>query len=199
MQEMKKHRKQIAVLFISLFLVMVGFGIILPVLPFLVTHHHGTSTSLGLLMASYSVMQFIFAPIWGRISDRIGRRPVLLIGLSGYGITFLVFGLASQLWMLFAIRMLSGMVSSATLPTAMAYIADITSHENRAAGMGMMGAAMGLGMIFGPTLGGAVYGINTNVPYLLGFVVLAIILTATWAKLNGFACMLKGKQVATEV
>lgn len=126
----------------------------IPVMPFLVIKLKGTPTSLGFLMATYSIMQFIFAPIWGRVSDRIGRRPVLLIGLAGYGLTFILFGVATQLWMLFVIRIVSGAVSSATLPTAMAYIADITGHENRAAGMGMMGAAMGLGMVFGPALGG---------------------------------------------
>ncbi len=143
-----------AVIFVCLFLVMAGFGIIIPVLPFFVVHLHGSPTSLGFLMALYSLMQFFFAPVWGRLSDRIGRRPVLLIGMSGYAITFILFGLSSRLWMLFAVRMLSGMVSSATLPTAMAYVADITREKDRAGGMGMVGAAMGLGMIFGPALGG---------------------------------------------
>lgn len=151
---MKEHRKEIGILFVSLFLVMVGFGIIIPLLPFFVIHLEGSPTALGFLMASYSLMQFFFAPLWGRLSDRIGRRPVLLIGLSGYGISFILFGLSTRLWMLFAARLLSGMLSSATLPTAMAYIADITGSKDRARGMGMMGAAMGLGMIFGPALGG---------------------------------------------
>lgn len=146
--------KTIAVLFSVLFLVMAGFGIIIPVLPYLVIHLGGGPTSLGLFMASYSIMQFFFAPFWGRLSDRIGRRPVLITGLAGYAVTFILFGFASQLWMMFAIRLLSGIISSAALPTAMAYIADITEGEDRSKGMGLMGAAMGLGMIFGPALGG---------------------------------------------
>ena len=133
---------------------MVGFGIIIPILPFVVTHFGGGPTILGLFMASFSLMQFFFAPLWGRLSDRIGRRPVLLIGLSGYGITFILLGMADHLWMLFAIRMLSGIISSATLPTAMAYIVDITEGEERSKGLGLMGAAMGVGMVFGPALGG---------------------------------------------
>ena len=151
---MKEYRKEMVVLFTILFLVMAGFGIIIPIMPFFVTHLEGSPTALGFLMASYSLMQFFFAPLWGRLSDRIGRRPVLLIGLFGYGITFIIFGFSTRLWMLFAARLLSGMISSATLPTAMAYIADITGNRERAGSMGMMGAAMGLGMIFGPALGG---------------------------------------------
>lgn len=164
---MKNHSKEIAVLFTSLFLVMVGFGIIIPLLPFFVVHLNGSPTALGFLMASYSLMQFFFAPMWGRLSDRIGRRPVLLIGLSGYGITFIMFGLSTHLWMLFAARLLSGMISSATLPTAMAYIADITDSENRAGGMGIMGAAMGLGMIFGPAMGGWLGHYGFSMPFFV--------------------------------
>ncbi|QJW48646.1 MFS transporter [bacterium BFN5] len=149
-----EHRRAMAVLFITLFLVMIGFGIVIPILPFLVISQQGTPATLGLLMATYSVMQFFFAPLWGRLSDRIGRRPILLLGLTGYGLSFILFGLATKLWMLFAARILAGVISSATLPTAMAYIADITGPDNRAKGMGLMGAAMGLGMIVGPALGG---------------------------------------------
>ncbi|WP_238457752.1 MFS transporter [Desulforamulus ferrireducens] len=151
---MAHKTKAFFVLFLILFWVMVGFGIIIPILPFVVTHFGGGPTILGLFMASFSIMQFFFAPLWGRLSDRIGRRPVLLIGLSGYGITFILLGMATELWMLFVIRMLSGVISSATIPTAMAYIADITEGEERSKGMGLMGAAMGVGMIFGPALGG---------------------------------------------
>lgn len=151
---MRKNTTAIAILFIILFLVMVGFGIVIPIMPFFITHLGGGPTILGLFMASYSLMQFFFSPFWGRLSDRIGRRPVILIGLSGYAITFILFGFANNLWMMFAVRILSGIISSATLPTAMAYIADSTGESERSRGMGMMGAAMGVGMIFGPALGG---------------------------------------------
>ena len=83
-------------MFISLFLVMVGFGIIMPIMPFYVRYYQGNATTIGFLMSTYSVMQFMFAPFWGRLSDRIGRRPVLLIGLSGYGASFIVFGFANS-------------------------------------------------------------------------------------------------------
>lgn len=173
---MERHTRATIILFITLFLVMVGFGIIIPVLPFLLLQFSSSATVLGLLMAVFSIMQFIFAPYWGRLSDRIGRRPVLLIGLSGFGITFIIFGLATDLWMLFIARILSGAISSATLPTAMAYIADITTPENRAKGMGMMGAAMGLGMIFGPALGGWLAHFGLPVPFFVagGLAVLTV-------------------------
>lgn len=161
-----ENRRAMAVLFTTLFLVMLGFGIVIPVLPFLVVSQQGTSATLGLLMATYSVMQFIFAPLWGRLSDRIGRRPVLLAGLVGYGLSFMIFGLATQLWMLFAARIVAGIISSATLPTAMAYIADVTDPGSRAKGMGLMGAAMGLGMIFGPAVGGWLGHYGFGIPFL---------------------------------
>ena len=162
---MTNNKHAIGVLFIILFLVMAGFGIVIPNIPYFIEALGGNSTVMGLFMASYSVMQFIFAPLWGRLSDRIGRRPVLLIGLGGYAITFFLFGFVSSLWMLFAIRILAGMISSATLPTAMAYIADITEEDERSKGMGMMGAAMGLGMILGPALGGLLGHQDFSLPF----------------------------------
>ncbi len=162
---MSNNKHAILVLFVILFLVMAGFGIVIPNIPYFIEALGGNSTVMGFFMASYSIMQFIFAPLWGRMSDRIGRRPVLLIGLGGYAVTFFLFGFVSSLWMLFAIRILAGMISSATLPTAMAYIADITEEGERSKGMGMMGAAMGLGMILGPALGGLLGHQNFSLPF----------------------------------
>jgi multidrug resistance protein len=169
--------RQILILFVGLFIVMVGFGIIIPILPYFAESMGATSLHLGLLMASYSLMQFIFAPIWGRYSDRVGRRPVLLLGLLGFGFTFLMFAMSSHLWMLFAARILGGILTSATLPTAMAYIGDSTSERERGGGMGLMGAAMGLGMIFGPGIGGYLGILSFCAPFLvaagLGFLTAA--------------------------
>lgn len=142
------------ILFSIVFLVMLGFGIIIPVMPFYAEQLGASEDIFGWLMASYSLMQFIFAPLWGRLSDRIGRKPVLLVGIGGYIFTFTMFAFASSLWMLFAARILAGILSSATLPTAKAIVADQTSEENRGKGMGMIGAGMGLGFIFGPAIGG---------------------------------------------
>ena len=159
-----QQKKQIFVLFFTLVVVMIGFGIILPILPFYAQSLGATATHLGLLFATYSLMQFLFSPLWGRLSDRVGRKPVLLVGLVGMAVSFVFFGLARALWMLFAARILGGLLSSAVLPTAMAYVADSTSHEQRGKGMGLMGAAMGLGMIFGPAIGGFL-GANPVVPF----------------------------------
>ncbi|KAF1084196.1 Tetracycline resistance protein, class B [Sporotomaculum syntrophicum] len=164
---MSKKNKPIAVLFMTLLLVMMGFGIVIPIFPFLIVDLGGGATALGFFMAAYSIMQFICAPFWGSLSDRIGRRPVLLIGLVGYGVTFTLFGFVSDLWMMFAIRVLSGILSSATLPTAMAYIADTTSGAERSKGMGILGAAMGLGMIIGPAMGGWLSNDNFALPFFV--------------------------------
>lgn len=169
-----------AVLFGSLFCVMLGFGIIIPILPFYVKQFGGSPSTYGWLLATYSVLQLLLAPSWGRLSDRIGRRPVLLLGLSGYGLTHLLNAGATDLWMLFAARILAGLLSSATLPTAMAYVADITTAEERAKGMGIMGAAMGLGMIFGPALGGLLSHYGLGVPFLFSSLLGFLLLPLAW-------------------
>lgn len=147
-------RRYLPLLFVVMFFVMVGFGIIIPVLPFFAENIGATPTQLGWLMAVYSFMQFLFAPMWGKLSDRYGRKPMLLIGIFGLALSFFLFALATKLWMLFAARIIGGFLSAATMPTAMAYVADVTTEENRGKGMGMIGAAVGLGFIFGPAIGG---------------------------------------------
>ena len=163
----KKFMRPMVILLIIQFLVMVGFGIVIPILPFFVGKLGGGALSLGIFMSAYSIMQFFFAPIWGKLSDRIGRRPVILIGLCGYGLTFLMFGLVNNLYLLIGLRALSGMVSSATIPTAMAYLTDITEGADRSKGMGMIGAAMGLGMIFGPAIGGWLGHYSFSLPFFV--------------------------------
>lgn len=176
----KKANFALAVLFIILFLVMVGFGIIIPILPFLIKKLGGGSTAIGLFMSVYSIMQFFFAPFWGQLSDRIGRRPVLLIGLSGYALTFILFGLLDNLWMMIGVRALSGMISSATLPTAMAYLADITAGSERSRSMGIVGAAMGMGMIFGPALGGWLGHYSFSMPFFVAGGLAALLIPFAW-------------------
>jgi MFS transporter, DHA1 family, multidrug resistance protein len=122
---------------------------------------------LGLLMAVYSFMQLLFAPVWGRVSDRIGRKPVIMIGIFGLSLSFFLTAFASQLWMLFAARIIGGMLSAANMPTAMAYVADITSAEDRGKGMGVIGAATGLGFIFGPAIGGVFSEGSLTTPFYL--------------------------------
>ncbi len=176
----KKLIGPMVILLIIQFLVMMGFGIVIPILPFFVTKLGGGALSLGIYMSIYSIMQFFFAPFWGRLSDRIGRRPVILIGLSGYGLTFVMFGVVNNLYLLIGIRALSGIVSSATIPTAMAYLADITEGEERSKGMGLIGAAMGLGMIFGPVLGGLLGHYGFSLPFFVAGGLALLLLPFTW-------------------
>jgi len=161
------NRRQIIILFFTLVVVMLGFGMVIPIMPFLIESMGASGSTLGLLMATFALMQLIFSPVWGSLSDRIGRKPVLVIGVFGFGITMVLFGLSTQLWMLFAARALSGILSSATMPTAMAYIGDSTSEEDRGGGMGVVGAAMGMGMVLGPGLGGTLAGENLAVPFFI--------------------------------
>ena len=116
------NRRNLYILTFTLFVVMLGFGIVIPIIPFYMESFGAGGTELGLLVASYAVMRLIVGPVWGTLSDRVGRKPVLMIGVLGYAITMIWFGLATELWMLFAARILSGVLSSATSPTTMAYI-----------------------------------------------------------------------------
>ncbi|MDT4897572.1 MAG: transporter, family, tetracycline resistance protein [Acidobacteriota bacterium] len=160
-------RSPLFVIFITVFIDLIGFGIVIPVLPFYVegTKFNASPSTVGLLFASYSIMQLIFTPILGRLSDRYGRRPILLVSLIGTGVGFLILGFATTLWMLFAGRIIDG-ISGGNISTAQAYIADITTPENRAKGMGLIGAAFGLGFVFGPAIGGVLSRWGINVPFL---------------------------------
>lgn len=148
------RNSSLTILFLTMFLIMLGFGIIIPHLAYYAEDLGASPTQIGGLMAVYSAMQLIFAPIWGRISDRRGRKPAILIGLIGNAGALALFGIASTLKILFIARGLSGVLSAAVLPTVMAYVADVTTEEERGKGMGLMGAAMGLGFIMGPAIGG---------------------------------------------
>lgn len=160
------EKRPLLILFATLFCVMTGFGIIIPALPYLTTDvMHGDARTVGLLLASYSIMNVICAPFWGRLSDRIGRKPVLLTGILGLAVSFVVFGLASDLVTLFASRIIGGAFGAAALPTAMAYAGDVTSKEARAKALGMLGAGLGLGMVVGPAIGGVAGHWGLNVPF----------------------------------
>lgn len=158
--------KHLVLLFISIFLVGMGFSIIMPVLPYYAESLGANAFQLGMLITVYAICQFIFAPIWGAYSDRMGRKPVLLIGVLGFAVTFILFGYATQLWMLYLIRIAGGILSCATMPTAMAYVGDSTSLEKRGQAMGLVGAAMGMGMIFGPAVGGLLSTISLSFPFV---------------------------------
>ncbi|MDT7689582.1 MAG: transporter, family, tetracycline resistance protein [Acidobacteriota bacterium] len=160
-------RSPLLVIFITVFIDLVGFGIVIPVLPFYVegTRFGASPRVVGLLFASYSIMQLIFTPILGRMSDKYGRRPILFFSLLGTSLGFFILGFATTLWMLFAGRIIDG-ITGGNISTAQAYIADVTTEENRAKGMGLIGAAFGMGFIFGPAIGGILSRWGTHVPFL---------------------------------
>ena len=177
---MNSNRKNLAILFFTMVVIMLGFGMVIPVMPFYIKSFGASGKALGALMAVYGVMQFIFAPIWGDLSDRYGRKPILILGVLGNATAQLLMGLSTDLWMLFAARALAGILSSATLPTAMAYISDTTSNEQRGGGMGMIGAAMGVGMVLGPGLGGWLAGDSLSYPFFLAAALSVIALLLVW-------------------
>jgi MFS family permease len=141
------------VLFLVVVVDLIGFGLVLPLLPRYAQDFKASGLETGLLQASFSLMQFLFMPWWGRLSDRIGRRPVLMVGLCGSVVSYTIFGLADSLTLLFVSRIAAG-VFGATIGTAQAYIADVTSHAERGRGMAVIGAAFGLGFAIGPSIGG---------------------------------------------
>ena len=177
---MNASKRNLYILTFVLFAVMLGYGIIIPILPFYIDKMGAGGMELGLLVAAYAVMRLICGPIWGSLSDRVGRKPILLIGILGYTITMVWFGLATQLWMLFAARILSGVLSSATAPTTMAYISDSTPEKERGGGMGMLGAAAGIGAIAGPALGGLLAGESLSTPFFIAAGMSALSLLLVW-------------------
>ncbi len=151
------NKGSLFVIFLTVFIDLLGFGMVLPLLPIYAKRFstEPSGVQVGLLMASFSAMQFLFAPMWGRISDRIGRRPVLMVGLAGSVIFYTLFGIATtleSLTLIFVARIGAGF-AGATISTAQAYIADTTTLQNRAKGMALIGASFGMGFIFGPLLG----------------------------------------------
>ncbi|MGC3992221.1 MAG: TCR/Tet family MFS transporter [Chthoniobacteraceae bacterium] len=172
---MPRPKPAVIFIFVTLFLDVFGIGLIVPVLPDLVTGMQGgdkalASHSVGLLGSLYALMQFIFSPVLGSLSDRFGRRPVILASLFGSGLDYLLLAWAPTLWWLYVGRVVAG-VTAANFTAASAYIVDVTPPEKRAAGFGMIGAAFGLGFIAGPMVGGLLGNMGLRVPFLVAAIV----------------------------
>ena len=189
---MVRGRSPLVIIFITIFIDLVGFGIVIPVLPLYAEKYRASELVVGLMVASYSVMQVIFAPLLGRLSDRVGRRPVLLVSLIGTSLGFFLmgvahlipfglalFGLSPVLIWLFVARIIDG-VSGGNISTAQAYIADVTPPEERAKGMGLIGAAFGLGFIFGPAIGGLMSHFSPEAPFYFAAGLAALNATALY-------------------
>jgi len=167
------------IIFFIIFIDLRGFGIVIPILPSYAQRGFAASDlTVGLLVASFSLLQLVFTPLWGRWSDRIGRRPVILVGLCFTVIGYVMFGLADSLTILFLSRLLAG-IGGSNVGAAQAYIADVTEEHDRAKGMGLIGAAFGLGFVFGPVIGGLLSNYGYAVPGLAAAGLSAVALTLT--------------------
>ena len=173
----RARRRTLAVAFVTMFLDLLGFGLIIPIQPFYAQSFDASPTLVTLLGAAYSLMQFIFIPFWGRLSDRFGRRPVIMSSVMVAGLGYLVFGSATSLWMLFAARLMSGF-GNANVATVQAMIADMTTGAERTRGMGLIGAAFGLGFVIGPAVGGVLvqWGLAAPAFFAAGLTVINLLL-----------------------
>lgn len=176
------------ILFLIVFTDLIGFGMVIPLLPYYGLYFHASPLAVTALMASFSFAQFFAAPYWGRLSDRVGRKPVLLLSLGCSALSYIWLGLAGALWMLFAARLLGG-AGAANIAAAQAYVADVTTLEKRAKGMGRIGAARGVGFIIGPAVGGLLAGAHPTAESLVRpafaaalMSALAFALAAVWLK-----------------
>ncbi len=172
-----KNKRSLITIFLVVFIDLLGFGLILPLLPYIAERFEASPLQIGLLTAVYSFFQLIASPILGRLSDRYGRKKLLIISQLGSAFGYLLLGLAGNLPLLFLSRIIDG-ITGGNISIAQAYIADVTTKKNRAQGMGLMGAAFGLGFIFGPAIGGALSKISYSTPaYFATAVSLLTVLT----------------------
>ncbi len=160
------RRSPLAVIFLTVFLDLLGFGMVIPILPLYASDLHASNIKIGLLLSVYSMMQLFFSPIWGRVSDRAGRRPVLLVSILGSCGSQLGYALAPSFWWLVVARAFAGLCR-ANITAAQGYVADVTNERSRAAGMGMLGAALGLGFVCGPAAGGLLSQFSPRLPFLI--------------------------------
>ncbi|MGH9201318.1 MAG: MFS transporter [Vicinamibacterales bacterium] len=169
----------LVIIFLTVFIDLLGFGIIIPLLPFYAESFGASALMVGLLSTSFSLMQFVFSPIWGRLSDRIGRKPIILVGLLGSFVSYLTLAMATTLPLVFLARILGG-IAGGNIPTAQAYVADATTPENRARGMGLVGAAFGMGFVFGPAIGGVLSRFGPSVPMWAASALCFLNFAAAW-------------------
>ncbi|HUL58766.1 MAG TPA: MFS transporter [Anaeromyxobacteraceae bacterium] len=174
-----KNRSALGILFLVVFVDLLGFGMVIPVMPLYAEGLGAPKEWIGLLMTGYSAMQFVFTPIWGRLSDRLGRRPLLLLSIGMTAAAFLGYALAPSFGWLLASRLFAG-AATANIAIAQAYIADVTPPEGRAKGMGVLGAAFGLGFVLGPAIGGFLSNHSLAAPGYAAAALAAVNLLGAW-------------------
>lgn len=154
-------------IYLTTFVTIIGFGMVFPLLPYYVKHFNASASTVGLLAASFAIAQFFLSPIWGRLSDRFGRKPIIAVAVFGLSVSFLIFALANSLTWLFIGRILQGIFAAASLPATAAYVSDVTTKDQRIKGMGILGASFSAGFIFGPAMGGILAGIHFSFPFFV--------------------------------
>lgn len=172
----------LGIVFTTVVIDLVGFGIVLPILPLWAEEFGASPTQIGLITASYAVAQILFAPLWGRLSDRYGRRPVILVSLAGSALAALMIGLAGTLLLIWVARVLQG-ISGASYAAAQAYVADVTTARERARGMGLIGAAFGLGFVLGPAIGAVFSAVDERLPFFVAAGLAALNLAIAYRRL----------------
>lgn len=177
------RKAPLVVVFLTVFIDLLGFGMVIPFLPTYARNLGATGLVAGLVMATFSFLQFLFAPMWGRMSDRLGRRPILLVTLSGNVAAYTLFAFARDVPTLFAARALAGFFG-ANIPVAQAYVADVTTPATRARGMGMIGMAFGLGFVFGPGFGALLMAVHPAAPGLAAAALSATAALLAWRRLD---------------
>lgn len=180
-------KSKLMIVGLMLFTVFIGFGIIIPVLPQLVANISPDAANwhTGLMLTIYSLMSFLLAPVWGAVSERMGRRPVIMIGVFGFSISFLLFGISGDnLVLMYASRFLGGLFSGAVTACIVAYVADVTTNEQRTKGMAVVGMSIGMGFTFGPLFGGLLSKITDHTPFFAAALLSLITFIAAWIKLE---------------
>ncbi|WP_348620325.1 MFS transporter [Paenibacillus polymyxa] len=170
-------KRILGILMINIFIVMVGVGLITPILPELIIEFGASGRAIGLLVAAYGVTQFLLSPMTGQLSDRYGRKVFIVVGGIVFAVAKFIFAIGDELWMLYTSRLLEGMAAALIIPPMMAYVADITTTEERAKGNSLLAAAMSFGFVIGPGLGGLLAGYGTRVPLYIatGAAIIAVI------------------------
>ncbi len=180
-------KSKLLIVGVMLFTVFIGFGIIIPVLPQVASDvsPEAANWHTGLMLTLYSLMSFLLAPVWGSLSERIGRRPVIMTGVLGFSLSFLIFGISGDnLWLMYLSRILGGMFSGAVTACIVAYVADITTHEERTKGMAVVGMSIGMGFTFGPLFGGLLSKISHHTPFFAAAILSLLTFMAAWIKLE---------------
>lgn len=170
----KTNRSALYILMFNMFIAMSGIGLIIPIMPAYLETFGAAGQVLGFLISAFALAQFLFSPISGNMSDRYGRKKLIIFGLVIFGLSQLAFGLATELWMLFVARFISGFGAAFLVPPMMAFVADITSFEDRGKGMGWLGASMSLGFMIGPSIGGFLSNVSLQFPFYIACTVALI-------------------------